>query len=50
VGYSLELDGNKASLDGVNETGWKPILHCSSERRAIARSQCGNTITVDPPR
>jgi hypothetical protein len=37
------------SLDGVNETGWKPILHCSPERRAMTRGHA-EAIPVDRSR
>jgi carbohydrate-selective porin OprB len=31
----------KASLVSVNYTGWKPMLHCSPERRATTRGHAG---------
>jgi hypothetical protein len=39
----------KASLDGVNETGWKPMLRCSPALRAVAGGHAGS-ISMDPSR
>jgi hypothetical protein len=37
LGFTQFVSGKKPSLDGLNDTGWKPMLHCSSERRATTR-------------
>jgi hypothetical protein len=37
----------KASLDGANNTGWKPMLHCFPECRAISRGHPG-AISANP--
>ena len=31
----------EGSLVSVNYTGWKPMLHCSPERRAMTRGHAG---------
>ena len=37
----------KALLDGANNTGWKPVLHCFPECRAISRGHPG-AISANP--
>ncbi len=47
--YTTLSEAGKASLDGVNDTGWKPMLHCSPERQAMTGDH-EEAIPVDPSR
>ena len=39
--FGETADTWKASLDGANNTGWRPMLHCFPECRAISRGHPG---------
>jgi hypothetical protein len=43
--YTQFVGGNKHRSVVSMNTGWKPMLHCSSERRAIAR---GHAVKPSP--